>query len=663
MAEVSIDLGAMQALIDDLTASLEDVAGDASTIRGRLSGVMLSTESVDPLAYGAEFWTWLDDRLMDLHRRLALARMIAQSTPGIAGIGVVTFDDQHLSTLSQAEVDALADQAASLMAVSDDDFMTAADVDPALLEILAANAHDPYFAQALAERVSPQELDHYLMRINAYRMYEAPRDGEDALQDFDRRFSDLLNGLGMAYGLASQGTGTLAVPGLTEQWTAYVQEVGPHRTGGVNRLSTVIGRGTFSTDFLIGVTEAVEQVEGDAGSDFWIVPGLYDTVFDPDPALSPGANVADDPMAGLFTALAYNPEALRQLFATGETVNLETADGPVEVNARLWHMIRHRGGTYTGEYTMEQLVAALQAGVMSPPVEGQEAWQPGLAEDLVGLGAALEHEAQVAEDEQGPWWSRWGHAVLDVVGLVPLLGEAADGLNGLWYLAEGNYLDAGLSLGSMIPFGGWFVQGGKWTRRALNAEELAELQRLAEVGDLTRYLPGGRLVDDVADLADPANFQVANFLTPADLRRFSGDRAWLQPLVAGRRFDDYMAPNYPANQVRLDYGDGRYVVLDSYVPGQQIISRKLTQLSEINQSTAFRYIDELVDKYPPGARIQDVDNVSDLGLGGQLLEGQQVLQIPPQVGPIPDEILEYAAENNVRIIDINGVDHTDHLFP
>lgn len=660
MAEVSIDLGAMQALIDDLTASREDVAGDASTIRGRLSGVMLSTESVDPLAYGAEIWTWLDDRLMDLHRRLALARIIAQSTPGIAGVGVVTFDDQYLSTLSQAEVDAQAERAAELMAVDEDDLAGGGrDIPDELLDLLSAHAHDPYFAAALAGRVGPSELDRFLNEINRYRQVELMNAYEEDVVAFEERFGSLLNGLGQAYGLASQGTGNLAVPGLTDDFASYIGALEPPSRGEVQRLMTVVGRGTFSTDFLLGVHGAITDWESEHGADKWY-PAFGIRVYDPGPSGSGYTTFMDDPMAGLFAAMAYNPEVVRQLFATGETTTLETAEGPVQVNARLWHSIRHRG---SDEYTMEQLVAALQAGVMSPPVEGQEAWQPGLAEDLVGLGAALEHEAQVAEEEQGPWWSRWGHAVLDVVGLVPLLGEVADGLNGLWYLAEGNYLDAGLSLGSMIPFGGWFVQGGKWTRRALNAEELAELQRLAETGELTRYLPGGRLVDDVADLADPANFQVASFLTPADLRRFSGDRAWLQPLVAGRRFDDYMAPNYPANQVRLDYGDGRYVVLDSYVPGQQIISRKLTQLSEINQSTAFRYIDELVDKYPPGARIQDVDNVSDLGLGGQLLEGQQVLQIPPQVGPIPDEILEYAVENNVRIIDINGVDHTDHLFP
>jgi hypothetical protein len=64
------------------------------------------------------------------------------------------------------------------------------------------------------------------------------------------------------------------------------------------------------------------------------------------------------------------------------------------------------------------------------------------------------------------WWEdygEWVHAALDVAGFVPGLGEIADGLNGLIYLAEGNYLDASLSLISMIPVVGDLSKGAKWT--------------------------------------------------------------------------------------------------------------------------------------------------------------------------------------------------------
>ncbi|WP_394613685.1 LamG-like jellyroll fold domain-containing protein [Lentzea sp. JNUCC 0626] len=62
-----------------------------------------------------------------------------------------------------------------------------------------------------------------------------------------------------------------------------------------------------------------------------------------------------------------------------------------------------------------------------------------------------------------------GHTVLDVAGLVPGLGEIADGINAVWYLAEGNYTDAALSAAGMIPFGGWGATAAKWGNRGYDA--------------------------------------------------------------------------------------------------------------------------------------------------------------------------------------------------
>jgi hemagglutinin/hemolysin family protein len=51
----------------------------------------------------------------------------------------------------------------------------------------------------------------------------------------------------------------------------------------------------------------------------------------------------------------------------------------------------------------------------------------------------------------------------------------------------------------------------------------------------------------------------------------------------------------------------QYVRLDSYNPRtKEIVSRKCTQLSEISEGTAIRYLKELKAKYSPGAVIADV---------------------------------------------------------
>jgi hypothetical protein len=69
----------------------------------------------------------------------------------------------------------------------------------------------------------------------------------------------------------------------------------------------------------------------------------------------------------------------------------------------------------------------------------------------------------------GMSWSDIGHAALDVAGLVPVIGEAADVVNGLWYMAEGNYVDGALSMASAIPFAGYAATAAKWGRKGMKA--------------------------------------------------------------------------------------------------------------------------------------------------------------------------------------------------
>ncbi len=62
-----------------------------------------------------------------------------------------------------------------------------------------------------------------------------------------------------------------------------------------------------------------------------------------------------------------------------------------------------------------------------------------------------------------------GHAVLDIAGMVPVVGEAFDVINGFWYLAEGDYLNAGVSLAAVVPIVGAGVAGAKFAARGYDA--------------------------------------------------------------------------------------------------------------------------------------------------------------------------------------------------
>lgn len=648
MAEVSIDIDAMADLASSLGSAKSDLAGASSTIRANLTNVWLSTS---PLTTVDALESEIDTAVRDLNRRLALARIIQQSAPGLS---VVTFDDSVLSTASDEEVQRRVDRVMELMEVEDDDF-DPRDIDDELVELLSENSLDPYFAQALADELSPEALDRYLLKINEYREFMG-HEGEDAVTAFDERYDILLRGLGESLGLASRGTGDLEVPGLTEQWTDFIDERGDMRTGAVNRLSLVIGRGQWSDGFITGIYRSMREIEGDDRPEVW---GGMGPALDPDLELSPGIRIVEDPMHGVMTAMQFNPDAVRELFATGDTTDVDlTDDDSVAVNKELYDFLRHRPGM--SDEAAESFMNAMAAAIGSPPVEGTTAFQPLLAQDLSNIGDALQHEADVAEEEAGPLWKQIGHGLLDLVGMVPVIGEPVDFVNGLWYYADGDVINGSLSMGALIPFAGWAATGGKWTKHALNAEELATLTRLARNGENIRiFSREGTLLDDV-DLTLPENFAAERFLSADELARWSGNREFMRRVIAGNRFNHFLNPRYAYNEVPLVTGNTRPFRLDSYTPGEAIVSRKLTQFNDILPSTARAYIDEFVRKYPAGTRIADVPSTRELGINGRPLEGDMILEVPPQTGgSIPREIIEYAEDHDIFIRDINGRFYTE----
>ena len=105
----------------------------------------------------------------------------------------------------------------------------------------------------------------------------------------------------------------------------------------------------------------------------------------------------------------------------------------------------------------------------------------------------------------------------------------------------------------------------------------------------------------------------------------------------------------------------QYVRLDSYVPNKEIVSRKYTQLSEVSEETAIRYLKELSDKYAPGSVIADVpSNRTGVNKGifefnqGDKLKGQMILEVPVQKKSVRESILKYARDKKIQIRDING---------
>ena len=139
-------------------------------------------------------------------------------------------------------------------------------------------------------------------------------------------------------------------------------------------------------------------------------------------------------------------------------------------------------------------------------------------------------------------------------------------------------------------------------------------------------------------------------------------------------FNKARAKFYPYNEVYLEapkkatnLPEGaptkhQYVRLDSYNPHTgDIVSRKYTQLSEVSEETAIRYLKELSDKYAPGSVIADVpSNRTGLNKGifevnqGDKLKGQMILEVPVQKKPIPQNVINYADKLRIKIRNTNN---------
>lgn len=101
------------------------------------------------------------------------------------------------------------------------------------------------------------------------------------------------------------------------------------------------------------------------------------------------------------------------------------------------------------------------------------------------FNSAMDFADDVGESISEASFSDIGHTVLDVAGMVPVLGEAADLANAGWYAAEGDYQNAALSMAAVIPFAGGAATAAKWGSRAVDtATDVAKAVDTAN--DVTR---------------------------------------------------------------------------------------------------------------------------------------------------------------------------------
>lgn len=107
---------------------------------------------------------------------------------------------------------------------------------------------------------------------------------------------------------------------------------------------------------------------------------------------------------------------------------------------------------------------------------------------------------QAPPGEQQGWWKSWGsavtHGVLDVVGMIPVVGEPANLIGAGIYALEGDYVSAGMDLAAMWPAGGQVATAAKYGRKA--GQEIVE-QAAKKTDDIAEA--AAKRSDDAAEAA------------------------------------------------------------------------------------------------------------------------------------------------------------------
>ncbi|MPZ52987.1 MAG: hypothetical protein GEU79_09695, partial [Acidimicrobiia bacterium] len=156
-----------------------------------------------------------------------------------------------------------------------------------------------------------------------------------------------------------------------------------------------------------------------------------------------------------------------------------------------------------------------------------------------------------AEDDGGGmgFWD-WVQGGIDVLGLIPAIGEIADGTNVVISLSRawldpenrGEYLaDAGFSLGAMIPFIGWGSTAAKWGDNAYDASKVIGLAD--DIHDIERVVDASEDAMRAASNARFGDLPSGYRIDPDTGRMTAPDGRYLDDMGRWRNPDGTFAKN------------------------------------------------------------------------------------------------------------------------
>lgn len=188
------------------------------------------------------------------------------------------------------------------------------------------------------------------------------------------------------------------------------------------------------------------------------------------------------------------------------------------------------------------------------------------------------------------------HTVLDVVGMIPLVGELADGANALLYAAEGDYANAALSAASMVPLAGNVVGAAKLGKRVLKVADKVSDAVKGPVKKLLKTCGDPVDVASGAVLAEAVDFTLPGPIPLAWERTWFSTSSYQGPLGYGwsHTYDWSIAAIGDDGSVGVRDGEGRLVAFEAPTPGGKGVQTERLALF-LDQTGRYRiwHMDEL----------------------------------------------------------------------
>lgn len=200
--------------------------------------------------------------------------------------------------------------------------------------------------------------------------------------------------------------------------------------------------------------------------------------------------------SGEFTSAATGQQYLRARFydpTTGRFNRLDPFAGNTSDPLSLHKYLYANGnpilnGDPTGNFALVMTLITMTAGTYINTfgaANAGKAWRAGLEFQSYLASNGVNSTSPLTIRQINDRLSFSGHFVLDVLGLIPVVGVVFDAANAIWYTTEGDYVNAAISAVAAVPGAGYIAAGAtgsKWVYRGAKYADIGVNVGFSAVG-------------------------------------------------------------------------------------------------------------------------------------------------------------------------------------